>query len=91
MTMNPLSVRPMQLLVDELIGWFPTGNFSLPVERNTEQAQPIIDQRSLPYLDRQQGDDMKVKFRWRDSFQIPGVGKKGEDLLYGQRQSDSIS
>ena len=81
MPMYPLSIRAAKLRIDKFMWRIPKRDLSTPLHRQSVQTQLIVDQRSLPHLDRLRRQDVKAKLGRSNSFKVRCVGKKGEDLV----------
>src|ERR1044072_5362647 len=81
MFVNPEPVRAAKLFVHEARRWFPGGNFRSPSNRETADAQLMIDQRPAADLDRSGCDRAKLHPRRCDRVEVRGVRKESEHLV----------
>jgi hypothetical protein len=80
MSVNPLLVRASNLFIDEAVRRTPGGDQRPPANGDSEQPEPVVDERSGPHVDRQRRQNPKPQLRWRDSLEVSGVGKEIEHL-----------
>ena len=78
---DPRTVGPAQLLVDEFKGWIPSGNQAAPAQWESVDGQPVVQGRPSLYFRRRAAQDPEAEPSGRERFQIIGVGKKIKHIL----------
>src|SRR4029079_4516972 len=86
MFVNPEPVRAAKLFVHKSRRRFPGGDFRPPSNRETVNAEPMIDQRPGAHLDRSRRDRPKFHPWWCDRVEVRGVRKETKHLFARARQ-----
>ena len=80
MSMDPFRIRPFQLLIHKAPFRFPGGNKRLPVERNSELSNSVINQCPLLHFNWDRTQYFEIKFLGGNQFKILSVRKELENL-----------
>jgi hypothetical protein len=78
MGVNPEAIGTAQLLVYELTGRSPARDVCPPTQRDSEQAQLVVDQGPFSHRDRLWREDPETQFGRGDALEVGCVDEKGE-------------
>jgi len=78
MAMNPFSVRPMDLHVDELERRFPHRDQGAPAKAQAVEPDVIVNEPTGPHVDRGGREDFEPHLGRGDALEVRRIRKEGE-------------
>ena len=76
----PVAVGAAELVVGEKVGWVPARDFAFPVDWDAVKFEFVLDACTEGNGDRFRREDLEIQEGRRESFEMFGCGKEGEDF-----------
>src|SRR6266478_7032398 len=86
MRVMPVGVGTAQLHIHKTMRRIPLGDFGPPMDRDTVNTDPIINERAGPHRDGRLGEHLEMQPGRRDGFQIARFAEKSENFFTWTRQ-----